>query len=313
VSALPGVGEGGRNGVLLEGQPAPKKISEADSAVYRVITPRYFEVLRIPLKTGRLFDDHDDKTHPRVAIVDEAFVKKHFPHVDPIGKRFCPLAKTPEPRNWIEIVGVVGNARRAYDREETEGTCYIPHAQSTENFMSVVLRVSGDPGSNLAAARAEVLAVNKDMPIYYEMSLQQAIERSGSVWVHAFFGRLFTAFAGVAVLLASIGIYGVMAYTVVQRTQEIGVRMALGAQPREVIAMIVRHGVRLICAGLALGFIAAYGTVGVLAGSLYGVSPHDPPTFALVPLFLAAVALFACYLPSRRATLIDPMIALRSE
>ncbi len=133
------------------------------------------------------------------------------------------------------------------------------------------------------------------------------------MWTRGFFGTLFTAFAGVALLLAAIGIYGVMAYTVAQRTQEIGVRMALGAQPRDVIAMVVRQGVRLVALGLGLGFLAAYGTAGLLAGNLYGVSPHDPPTFALVPLLLAVVALLACYLPSRRATLIDPMVALRSE
>jgi ABC-type antimicrobial peptide transport system permease subunit len=143
--------------------------------------------------------------------------------------------------------------------------------------------------------------------------LQDAIDRSDSVWKRHFFGYLFTAFAAVALLLASIGIYGVMAYSVAQRTQEIGVRMALGAQPREIIGMVIRQGARLVGLGLALGFVAAYFTAQLLAGNLYGVSPHDPPTFALVPLLLAAVALVACWLPSRRATLIDPIIALRAE
>ncbi len=313
-SALPGVGVGGFNGILIEGAPVPKSMTDAQAAVARVVTPRYFETLRIPRKRGRLFDDHDDETHPRVAVIDELFAQKHFPHQDPIGKRFCILGKPAEKREWVEIVGVVGNARRSFDRDETYGCFYLPHAQNPWNFMSVVLRVNGgDPNSYVAAVRNEVLAVNKDMPIYYEMSLQQAIERSDSVWTRGFFGTLFTAFAGVALLLAAIGIYGVMAYTVAQRTQEIGVRMALGAQPRDVIAMVVRQGVRLVALGLGLGFLAAYGTAGLLAGNLYGVSPHDPPTFALVPLLLAVVALLACYLPSRRATLIDPMVALRSE
>jgi putative ABC transport system permease protein len=313
-SALPGVGSGGFNGVLIEGQPFPTSMADVQSAVYRVVTPRYFEVLRIPRKAGRQFTELDDESHPRVAVVDETFAKKYFPGQDPLGKRFCTLGKPTEKREWLEVVGVVGNTRRFFDRDESSGAFYTPHAQNPSNFMSVVLRVnSGDPGRYASAARSEVLAVNKDMPIYYEMSLQQAIERSDSVWMRGFFGRLFTAFACVALLLASIGIYGVMAYSVAQRTQEIGVRMALGAQPRDVIRMVVRQGVKLVALGLAIGFVAAYCTAGLLAGNLYGVSPHDPPTFALVPLLLAAVALLACYVPSRRATLIDPMLALRSE
>jgi ABC-type antimicrobial peptide transport system permease subunit len=158
-----------------------------------------------------------------------------------------------------------------------------------------------------------VLALDKDMPIYNELTLTQAIDHSDSVWLRKFFGSLFTGFAGVALLLASIGIYGVMSYSVAQRTQEIGVRMALGAQPRDVIAMVVRQGARLVGIGLVFGFVFAYGFAGLLAANLYGVSPHDPPTFALVPLLLAFVGLIACYLPSRRATLVDPLIALRSE
>jgi len=283
-----------------------------------VITPRYFETLRIPLKAGRGFNVHDDETHPHVAIVDEQFVRKHFPNyaAQPhgvIGKRFRSLTKPGEKPDWLEIVGVVGVTRRFFDRDETIGCCYVPHAQTPGNFMSVALRVTGDPASYLSAARSEVLAWNKDMPIYSEMPLQTAINRSESMWRRSFFGTLFGAFAMVALLLATIGIYGVMAYSVAQRTQEIGVRMALGAQPGDVIRMVVRQGVRLVGTGLTVGFIAAFFLAQLLAGNLYGISPHDPPTFACVPLLLAAVALLACYIPSRRATLINPIEALRAE
>ena len=314
VSALPGVGNGGFNGILLEGDAEPASMAATKHAVFRIVTPRYFEALRIPLRAGRAFNEQDDEAHPRVAIVDEAFAQAHFGGQSALGKRFRTLGKPAERPSWFEIVGVVGSTRRIYDRDASEGAFYVPHAQNPTNFMSVVFRVkAADPAAFLPAVRGEILAVNKDMPIYYEMTLQQAIERSDQVWMRRFFGTLFTAFGGVALLLASIGIYGVMAYSVAQRTQEIGVRMALGAQPRDVIGMIVRHGLQLVVLGLVIGFVVAFFVAELLAGNLYGVSPHDPPTFAAVPLLLAAVALLACYVPSRRATLIDPILALRTE
>jgi putative ABC transport system permease protein len=318
VSALPGVGSGGFSGIVIEGEPEPSSMATANAVVHRVITPRYFDTLRIPLKAGRVFNAHDDETHPHVAVVDEQFVRKHFPQhaAQPqavIGKRFHSIGKSDDTLDWVEIVGVVGVTRRFFDRDETAGCLYVPHAQSPANFMSVALRVTGDPASYLTAVRSEVLALNKDMPIYAEMPLQTAINRSDSVWRRSFFGTLFGAFAIVALLLATIGIYGVMAYSVAQRTQEIGVRMALGAQPGDVIRMVVRQGVRLVGTGLVLGFIAAFFMAQLLAGNLYGISPRDPPTFAAVPLLLAAVALLACYIPSRRATHIDPIAALRAE
>jgi putative ABC transport system permease protein len=314
ISWMPGIGSGGFHGILLEGQPVPKSLAKIDTAIYRVVTPRLFEALRIPRKAGRLFDDHDDEQHPRVAIVDEAFARKYFPDQNPVGKRICQVGKSVDKPEWLEVVGVVGTVRYAFDHDEPTGAFYVPHAQSGEKFMSVVVRTSvADPRGLLPAVRAEVLAVNKDMPTYNEKTLWEAIGDSDSVWLRRFFGSLFSGFAAVALLLASIGIYGVMAYSVAQRTQEIGVRMALGAQPREIIRMVVRQGIQLVGYGIGFGFLFAYGLAGFLAGTLYGVSPHDPPTFALVPLLLAGVSLLACYLPSRRATLIDPMLALRSE
>jgi putative ABC transport system permease protein len=314
ISALPGLGNGGFTHFLLEGEAEPTSLTQTPVALARIITPRYFETLRIPLKAGRHFDERDDATRPPVAIVDELFAQKHFPGQDPLGKRFRPLAKHGDKTIWLEIVGVVGVTRRVFDRDETAGSVYVPHAMSPDsNFMSVALRVNGDPASFVNLVRAEVLALNKQLPIYYEMPLESAIERSDSVWIRRFFGCLFTAFAGVALLLACIGIYGVTAYSVAQRTQEIGVRMALGAQPTEVVRMVVRQGLHLVGTGLAIGFVAAFFTAELLTGTLYGVSPHDPPTFAVVPLLLAIIALFACWLPTRRATRIDPNAALRAE
>ncbi len=311
-SGLPGINAGGFAGIQVEGQPAPKNFSEQPYAMTRTVTPGYFTTLRIPQHRGRLFNANDDEQHPRVAIVDDAFVQKFFPHQDPLGRRFQPTGKSEGAARWMEIVGVVGNTRRSLDRTEPNPTFYTPASQDTPNFMSLALRVRGDPAAYADAARTAVLAVNKDIPIYWIYPFEQAIARSDTIWIRRFFGWLFAAFAVVALLLASIGIYGVMAFSVAQRTQEIGVRMALGAQPRDVIAMVVLQGARLVAIGLTLGFIGAYFIALLLAGSLYGISPHDPPTFAVVPLLLAAVALLACYLPSRRATLINPLVALRA-
>ncbi len=317
VSALPGLGLGGFNGVRIEGQPDPKTFADTSYGQSRSVMPGFFETLRIPLRAGRSFHAMDDLNHPPVVIVDEGFAKKFFPDQDPIGKRFRNPSSDPKaaPR-WLEIVGVAGIVRRWVDREDVPPTFYTPYEQGASGFMSVILRVRGDPAALLKAdgpLRREVLAVNREIPIYLNYTLEDAIHRSDSVWKRYFFGRLFAAFAGVALLLASIGIYGVMAYSVAQRTQEIGVRMALGAQPRDVIRLIVGGGARLILRGLAIGFVAAFFAAELLAGSLYGVSPHDLSTFALVPLLLAVVALAACLIPARRATKVDPIIALRAE
>jgi putative ABC transport system permease protein len=312
-SGLPGIGAGGFSGIQVEGAAVPKKFSERPYALTRTISPGFFSTLRVPLHAGRFFAATDDENHPPVAIVDEAFVQKFFPHQDPLGRRFKASEKPDQDAHWIEIVGVVGNTRRWLDRDEPTPTVYTPFEQDPRNFMSIALRVQGDPAGYTEVVRSAVLTVNKDMPIYWTYTYEHAIARSDTIWIRHFFGYLFGAFAVVALVLASIGIYGVMAYSVVQRTQEIGVRMALGAQPRDVIGMVVGQGARFVLLGLAIGLVAAYFTSQLLAGSLYGVSPHDPPTFAFVPLLLAAVALLACYLPSRRATLVDPITALRAE
>jgi putative ABC transport system permease protein len=278
--------------------------------------PGFFETFRIPLRAGRGFTATDDPQHPLVAVIDEEFAKKFFPGQDPVGKRFrLPGSEKAAPR-WFEIVGVAGSARRWVDREDVPPTFYTAYDQGASAFMSVVLRVRGDPTPLLKAdgpLRRAVLAVNPEIPIYFQYTMADAINRSDNVWKRHFFGYLFAAFAVVALLLASIGIYGVMAFSVAQRTQEIGVRMALGAQPGDVVRMVVRQGATLVLLGLAIGGVAAYFTAQLLAGSLYGVSPHDPSTFVLVPLLLALVALLACLVPAHRATKVDPMIALRAE
>lgn len=313
-SALPGLGIGGFQNILAEGQAVPASYADTVSAMQRIISPGFFDTLHIPLLAGRCFTDIDDATHPRVAVVDEEFVRKYFPGQNAVGKRFRTGLDAPgKPPEWIEIVGVVGNVRRWVDRDQLTATFYVPPAQLTASFMSVMMRVRSDPASYAQAARAAVLATDPNLPIYNVYTFENAIARSDSVWQRKFFNWLFGAFACVALLLASIGLYGVIAYSVAQRTQEIGVRMALGAQTNDLMRMVVIQGLRLVAAGLAVGLLAAWFLTRLLAGSLYGVSSHDAVTFLVVPALLIVVALLATLIPARRATKVDPMVALRAE
>ncbi len=310
-TALPSLGIGGYLPIQIEGQPDAKNLQEAPGALTRTVTTDFFSTLRIPLRTGRFFNASDDANHPAVAIVDEQFARQFLPPGNPIGKRIRQITQAGEPPRWLEVAGVVGDARRWLDREQAVPTVYLPYEQEPRSFMSVALRVRGDPGPIGQAARQAVLSVNQDMPIYNLATFTDALNRA--VWTRRTFGWLFTVFAGIALFLASIGIYGVMAYSVSQRTREIGVRMALGARPRDVLKMVVRHGATLVLVGLGGGLVSAYFAAQLLSGNLYGVATHDPVTFVLVPLLLAAVALCACLFPARRATKVDPIVALRAE
>ena len=295
---------------LFDGAPEPKSSKDWPRALHRTASPDVFAAFHIPLLQGRLFDERDLADAPRVAVVDRDFVRKYFPHSDAIGQRLTYDEAGPK-RKWITIVGVVGNVRQRPADPAELPAIWQPFAQDPDNFATAVVRVAGNPTAYTRPAEDAVLAVRSDIPIYYAQPMTEVVSKT--LWKQRFFGGLFASFAGIALFLAAIGIYGVMSYNVSQRTQEIGVRMALGAPSGAVVAMILRQGVRLIALGLAVGFAGAWIAATALASLLHGIEPHDPPTFALVPLLLATVALLACYLPSRRATRIDPIIALRAE
>ena len=282
-------------------------LSSSTTAMMRMLTvsPGYFSTLGIPVLKGRTFTDHDDERAPKVAVVNEALARRLWPTEDPIGKPFPPF------RGKMTVVGVVGNTRHEGLSQETESEFYVPYLQLTGNSMQLAVRTTADPDSVVSAVRAQVKDVDPEEPLYHVITLEQVL--SESLAPRRFNMLLLGIFAGIALALATIGIYGVMAFTVTQRTHEIGIRMALGAERGNVLALIVRQGLRLTLLGVALGIAGAWALTSFLASFLFGVAPRDPATFGLVSLAMVGVSVLACYVPARRATRVDPIVALRYE
>jgi len=285
---------------------------EAD---YRTAAPGYFEALQIPLERGRFLTDADTADAPFVAVVDRDFVRRFWPNEDPIGKRISintvPNSKPLMPQ-WCTVVGVVGHVKHYGPDVEGREQAYFPLAQSPFfRSMYLAVRTTLEPTSVTNAIRQQVFAVDKNMPIYEVSTMDQLL--SNSVVQPRLNLTLLVAFATLALGLAAVGIYGVMAYTVTQRTHEIGIRMALGAQREDMLKQVLAEGARLAAVGLALGLAGSFAATRLIATLLFGVKPNDPLTFAAVAVILGSVTLAACYIPSRRATRVDPMVALRYE
>jgi putative ABC transport system permease protein len=281
---------------------------EDQSTNYYSVTPDYFKAMGIPLRQGRLFDDHDRKDATRVIVINEAMAQRLFPDEDPIGKRITFGSKNPD---WYEIVGIVGDTKQYGLDQATTLQTYEPFTQQTFPYMTLVVRTTGDPASFTPAIRGQVLSIDKDQPISGVQTLDHLL--STSIAQQQFSMLLLGIFAVVALVLAAVGIYGVLSYAVTQRTHEIGIRMALGAGRRDVLRLVVGHGMLLTLIGVVAGLAAAFALTRLMTTMLYGVSATDPLTFGVIALLLVTIALVACWIPARRATRVDPMIALRYE
>jgi putative ABC transport system permease protein len=271
----------------------------------------YFQTMGVPLVRGRYFDARDTAEAPGVAIVSEALARKYWPGEDPVGQRITFEGGQQAPR-WREIVGVVGHVRNEGLEGESRGQYYIPYAQRPNGAdLFLVVRTDAEPSTLAPAVRGAVAGVDRDLPVYRVTTMEKLVAESLAQRRFSMF--LFGVFAALALALAVVGLYGVMSYAVAQRTHEIGLRMALGAQSRDVLRMVVGQGMWLVAVGLAVGLAGALALTQLMTSLLYGVSAADPLTYAGIAVLLAAVAFFASYLPARRATKVDPMEALRYE
>jgi putative ABC transport system permease protein len=274
------------------------------------VQPNYFQTMGVQLLRGRAFTAQDSRDNPRVSIVNETFVKRYFPNEDPVGKRFTFGGGGPNAR-WITIVGVVRDTKRQGIDQPVRIESWMPLAQMPSGSMDVVLRTTGAPLALSNAVREAVWSLDRDLPIPGIQTIEQIL--SERVAQRRLNMLLLGLFAMVALILAAVGIYGVMNYAVTQRTNEIGVRIALGAQSGDVIGLVLKQGMALTLVGVAIGLIATFAMTRLMTSLLFGVSATDPITFAAIAALLIGVALLACWIPARRATKVDPMVALRYE
>jgi putative ABC transport system permease protein len=292
----------------VEGNPPPGRNEPAIGV--GAVSPEYFQTMRIPLLSGRHVDDRDGPQSQKVAVVNQAFAQRFFPKGDVLGKRvgFGCEEKEGLCRN---IVGVVGNIRQESLTQNVAAELYLPSAQLPVNGVTLFVRTAGDPLSYVSAVRSAVLTIDPNQPIYNVKTLAQRV--SDATAVSRSLTVLFSAFALLALVLGSVGIYGIVSYAVTQRTQEIGVRMALGARARDILQMVLKHGAVLVVTGVAIGLAGAFVLTRFLATLLFGVTPTDTLTFVVVSLLFFLIAMFASLIPARRATKVDPLKALRYE
>lgn len=305
---IPLSGMNGTSTIRIEGRPEPKPEQEPE-ANFRSVSNSYFRTMQMPILRGREFTSQDSAKGQLVVSVNQVFAARFWPGEDAVGKRMR-FSGPPEERPWRTIVAVVGNVKNQLD-VAARSEMYFPLRQQSENTMALVVRTSQDPRSLEESVRGQVVDLDRDLPVFNVMTMDDL--RSVSVTAQRIGGTLMAAFAGFALVLAAIGLFGVIAYTVSERTREIGIRMALGARPGEVFRLVVGRGMTLALIGLLVGLPLALGMGRAVAGLLYGVAPNDFATFATVAVLLGGVALAACYIPARRAMRVDPIIALRYE
>ncbi len=272
----------------------------------------YFQTMEIPLRKGRYFTDRDVSDGPGVAIIDETLGRKYWPDEDPLGKRISIGERDPQGNlSWREIVGIVGHVKHKGLAGESPVQYYVPHRQIVIPRVFLVVRTVSEPSNLTSAVRGAIQRIDPELPVFKVTTMEQMVADSTAQ-------RLFTMlllgiFAAMALVLAAVGLYGVISYSVAQRTHEIGIRLALGAQTRDVLRLVISHGMKLTLVGVLTGLGGALALTRLMRTLLFGVSATDLVTFILISLLLTGVSLLACWIPAKRATKVDPMIALRCE
>ncbi|HEX6465376.1 MAG TPA: FtsX-like permease family protein, partial [Vicinamibacterales bacterium] len=316
-TAIPPFGTG-RRGIEVEGRP-PVKADDAPQVGVVTISPAYFDTLGVQLRRGRMFTDTDGAAGAETAILNEKLAGQLFPNEDPLGRRVRfipgpprPGQPAPAPPVWRTIIGIAPTLR--YEGGQSVDPLPIvfePLRQNPNGFMMMLVRSRLDPGIVMGAVRTEVAIVDRDQPVFTVQTITQILEQQ--MWPYRVFGTLFLIFAVIALVMSAVGLYAVMAYSVTQRTSEIGVRMALGAESRQVSWLVLKRGLFQTTVGLSIGLLGAFFLSRVMSSLLVDVSSRDPITFASITLILASAAIAACLLPARRASRVDPLVALRAE
>lgn len=293
--------------ILKEGETLPPG-TPGRTILNNVISPGYFKTLQIPILAGRDFDDRDRKGAPRVVIVNERMAQMLWPGETAVGKRIFVGAQS---RDAIEVVGVVETGKYRTLAEDPRAYYYYPMAQRGVGRMTLLMRTAGDPSSLVSSVRNEVQAIDRRIPLFSIKTMNQHM--TWALWAPNMAATLALAFGVVALMLSAVGLYSVMAYIVSQRTREVGIRMALGAKRGDVLKLITREGMKMAAIGVVIGFAISLALARVLSSVLIGVGAYDVTTFILVPLLLGVVAFLACLVPARRATKVNPLVALRYE
>jgi putative ABC transport system permease protein len=302
---------GGGNYLSFEvaGRP-PASASTVQDAEVLVTGPEYFHTLRIPLRSGRIFTAQDDARATRVVVINSAMARRYWPGGDPIGARVT-LGDPADSSSWRTVIGVVGDVRQNALNDEPYPQLFLPLAQAPQRAMLLLARTTGSPSASAGPIRRAVTALDPDLPVSEIRTLDERLDQS--IAQPRVSMMLLAIFALMALVLAAVGIYGVLSYTVTQRTRELGIRMALGAESNSVMRLVVGQAMVPALIGVGLGLAGAWGATRLMSSLLFGVSATDPVTFIVVALFLLAVALLASWVPARRATRVDPLIALRAE
>jgi putative ABC transport system permease protein len=307
-NGVPLVGPHNSGGFTIEGDAVAN--NAIPTAQIGVVSPDYFRTFETPLKRGRFFTDADDRQAPQVVLIDEALAARYFNNRDPLGariKRGGPASEAP----WMTVVGIVGNIKSDGFDQPDQPHLYHPIFQNPAYAMAIYLRTDVDPSTVTQSVREQVRSLDRDLPVFGQTTMAQVAAESVSR--RRFAMQVVGLFGILALLLAAVGIYGVIAYSVTQRTREIGIRVALGASKSAILRWVLKQGMMLTIAGVVIGLVGAYVLTRLLRSLLFGVGPTDIVTYGVLAALLTLVALIACYVPARRATKVDPLVALRYE